>query len=50
MEDDSWAVEMAEFYDDIRLDRASGPGLKDAFEVLRVVEKIYAESGYDYRP
>ncbi len=46
--DDSWAVEISEFYEDIRLDRTPAAGLKDAFEALRVVEKIYKESGYDH--
>jgi predicted dehydrogenase len=48
MGDDSWAVELAEFYEDIRLNRAPSAGLKDAYEALKVVEKIYRESGYDY--
>jgi predicted dehydrogenase len=48
MGDDSWAVELAEFYEDIRLDRDPSAGLKDAYEALKVVEKIYMESGYDY--
>jgi len=46
MEDDSWALEIAEFYDDIRLDRAPAAGLKDAREALKVVETIYRGSGY----
>jgi predicted dehydrogenase len=46
--DDSWAVEIAEFYDDIRLNRTPSAGLKDAFEALKVVGKIYKESGYDH--
>lgn len=50
MGDDSWSVEMAEFYDDIRLNRQPAAGLKDAFEALKVVEKIYQESGYDHCP
>jgi predicted dehydrogenase len=50
MGDDSWAVEIAEFYDDIRLNRAPSVGLKDAYEALIVIEKIYKESGYDYYP
>ncbi len=48
MADDSWAVEIAEFYDDIRLNRVPSAGLKDAYAALKVVEKIYKESGYDY--
>lgn len=48
MGDDSWAVEMAEFYEDIRLDRAPAAGLRDAYESLKVVQQIYMESGYDH--
>lgn len=48
MGDDSWAVEMAEFYDDIRLGRAPAAGLQDAFEALKVINSIYTESGYDH--
>jgi predicted dehydrogenase len=48
MPDDSWAVELAEFYDDIRLDRAPAPGLADARAALSVVEQIYKGSGYDH--
>ena len=44
MGDDSWAVELAEFYEDIRLNRVPSVGLKDAYEVLKVVEKIYGQS------
>jgi predicted dehydrogenase len=49
MADDSWAAEMAEFFEDIRLDRAPAAGLDDAHAALRVVETIYKESGYDHR-
>lgn len=48
MADDSWAVEMAEFYEDIRQGRSSAPGLKDAYESLKIVQQIYKESGYDH--
>lgn len=48
MADDSLAVEVAEFYDDIRLNRAPSAGLKDAYAALKVIEKICKESGYDY--
>jgi predicted dehydrogenase len=48
MADDSWSVEIAEFYDDIRLDRTPAAGLKDAYEALKIVNKIYKESGYDH--
>ena len=50
MGDDSWAVEMAEFYDDIRLNRAPAAGLSDAYAALKIIEKIYKESGYDHCP
>lgn len=48
MDDDSWTAELADFYDDIRLNREPSAGLKDAYAALQVVEKIYKESGYDY--
>lgn len=48
MGDDSWAVEMAEFYDDIRLNRTPAAGLGDAYAALKIIEKIYKESGYDH--
>jgi predicted dehydrogenase len=48
MGDDSWAVEMAEFYEDIRMDRAPAAGLNDAYQSLKIIEKIYKDSGYDY--
>ncbi|BDT74684.1 Gfo/Idh/MocA family oxidoreductase [Polynucleobacter sp. KF022] len=49
MGDDSWAIEMAEFYDDIRLDRAPSASLNDAYHALKIIEKIYKDSGYDHR-
>jgi predicted dehydrogenase len=49
MADDSWAVEMREFMDDIRLRRQPSVGLRDAIATLQVVEKIYRDCGYDYR-
>jgi predicted dehydrogenase len=48
MGDDSWAVEIAEFFDDIRQGRAPSAGLKDAHAALLIVEKVYAESGYEF--
>ena len=48
MGDDSWAVEIAEFFDDIRLNRAPAAGLADAAAALTIVETIYRESGYDH--
>jgi predicted dehydrogenase len=49
MGDDSWAVEVADFFEDIRLDRTPAASLVDAHEALKIVEEIYRESGYDHR-
>ena len=48
MGDDSWAVEIAEFYDDILLDRTPAANLNDAHAVLKIIETIYQQSGYDH--
>lgn len=48
MGDDSWAIEMAEFYEDIHLNRSPTAGLNDAYQALKIIEKIYKDSGYDY--
>jgi predicted dehydrogenase len=48
MGDDSWALELTEFYEDIRLNREPSVGLKDAYEALKVVAQIYKDSGYDH--
>lgn len=47
--DDSWALEFEEFLDDIRRKRPPSAGLLDARAALAIVDKIYAESGYDHR-
>ena len=41
MADDSWEQEMAEFLDDIRLDRTPSSDLRNAEAVLRVVHHLY---------
>ena len=46
--DNSWAIEFAEFLEDIRLERTPAVGLADAHAALKIVETVYAESGYDY--
>jgi predicted dehydrogenase len=46
MEDDSWAVEVNEFFNNIRLDRSPTASLKDAHEALKIVELVYVRSGY----
>ena len=47
--DDSWALEMEAFLEDIRQVRTPVPGLKEARATLEVVEKIYHSSGYPKR-
>ncbi|MDL2259364.1 Gfo/Idh/MocA family oxidoreductase [Deltaproteobacteria bacterium OttesenSCG-928-K17] len=42
MADNSWAVELEEFYEDIRLRRAPAAGLAEALAVHEVIEKIYS--------
>lgn len=42
--DNSWAAELAEFYQDIALGRQPASGLSDAVAALRVVERIYEVS------
>jgi predicted dehydrogenase len=39
--DESWKIEMAEFFEDIRLGRTPLPGLKEAKAALKVVESLY---------
>jgi predicted dehydrogenase len=42
--DESWKLEMTDFFEDIRLNRVPTAGLKEARAVLEVVEKIYGKS------
>jgi predicted dehydrogenase len=44
MTDNSWEVEITEFFEDIRLERAPQPGIADAQQALRIVEELYAET------
>ena len=44
--DESWALEMREFTNDIRLRRAPSPGLDAGIHTLEIVEEIYRQSGY----
>ncbi len=48
MTDNSWSLEMAEFYDDIHLNRDPSSGLNDAYQALKIIDTIYRRSGYDY--
>lgn len=47
MVDDSWAVEFADFLEDIRLGRTPDAGLADAAATLAIIRSIYRKSGYD---
>ena len=42
--DESWKLEMVEFFEDIRLGRAPVPDLKEAKAVMSVVEKLYKKA------
>jgi predicted dehydrogenase len=44
--DQSWKIEMDEFFEDIALHRQPVPGPIEAMRSLEVVEKIYKKSGY----
>lgn len=46
--DESWKLEMREFFEDIRLNRMPVPGLKEARAALEVVQKLYSQSGFDW--
>jgi predicted dehydrogenase len=45
MADNSWAVEFAEFTEDIRLKRQPAAGIHDAHAALTIVEEVYRMSG-----
>lgn len=47
MQDDSWEFEFNEFLEDIKHNRQPEAGLNDAYVALKIVEKIYKDSGYD---
>ena len=48
MVDNSWELEMNDFYQDISKDREPSAGLIDAYESLKIIQNIYLESNYDY--
>jgi predicted dehydrogenase len=48
MADDSWSVEFAEFLQDIALGREPAAGVRDAYECLKIIERVYKASGYDH--
>jgi predicted dehydrogenase len=49
MEDNSWTSEMEDFIEDVRTQREPSASLRDAIAALRIVGRVYAESGRDYR-
>ena len=49
-DDESWALEFAEFLEDVRLHRTPSPGLTDARAALSVVEEVHRQSGYEFSP
>jgi len=46
--EDSWALELGEFLEDIRLGRTPSPGLREGKRTLEIVERIYEKSGYQF--
>lgn len=48
MSDNSWDMEIQEFFDDIKLNRVPSVSLHDALAALKVVETIYKGSSYDH--
>jgi predicted dehydrogenase len=48
-EDSSWQLEFDEFLRGVETGRSKGAGIMDAYFAMQIVEKIYLESGYDYR-
>ena len=50
MPDDSWTLEFAESLDDIRLQRPSSPGIRDAQEGFLASSKSFTERLNDQSP
>ncbi|MDP2137676.1 MAG: Gfo/Idh/MocA family oxidoreductase [Candidatus Didemnitutus sp.] len=44
--DNSWALELAAFEEDIQADRVPSPGLREGIRTLEIVESIYRSSGF----
>ena len=42
--DNSWRIEMEEFYKDIKLNRKPNPGLNEAIKNLKIIKQIYNSS------
>ena len=48
MKDDSWNYEFKTFLNKIEMNLDSSPNLIDAIENLKIINKIYKDSNYDY--
>lgn len=48
MVDNSWELEISDFFENIRLNKNPTTSLTDARAVLLTIESIYKKSGYDY--
>jgi predicted dehydrogenase len=48
--DTSWHMEFTEFLHGIETGKPRVAGVMDAYATLKIVEKIYSESGYDHHP
>ena len=48
MKDDSWNFEFKTFLNKIEMNLDSSPNLIDAIENLKIINKIYKDSNYDY--
>lgn len=48
MQDNSWAIELQEFYEDIQHNRIPAAGIAEAIAVHQVIEQLYKQSGYTF--
>ena len=48
LQDISWATEINDFYDDIIYNRKPKSNLNDAYQLFKIINKIYKDSKYDY--
>ena len=48
MADNSWSLEMQDFFEDIQQQRSPSASLSDAYEALKIIHQIYQNSNCDY--
>ena len=48
LQDLSWKIEINELYEDITYNRKVTPNLNDAYQSLKIINKNYKDSKYDY--